>query len=416
MQKVYLEWYGCALNRADTEKLRLAFVSAGYKIVDTPEEADYCIINTCAVKTPTEEKIIARLKKLSELSKCSGFKLAVIGCLTEVSRERVLKAAKNAVLFGVDPKPIADYFGLKLAYSPKARALPYNKCISIIPVARGCLNRCTYCCVSTARVRLKSYTVEEIDEAFRAAIQQSKEIWLTATDMACYGFDRKINLAMLLKKLLENTGEYRIRIGMLNPQHVKHFFDELLEVMKDKRVYKFFHLPVQSGSDEILGRMARGYEAQEFRMLIKKARKTFPYATIATDIIVGFPGETQKDFEETVKLMYETKPDVVNISRYGKRPGTPAAKMEQLPFSIVKERSRALSEIVRELAMEKNKTFLGKTFRVLVSERGMKGNFVGRTDSYKPVVVKNTNLGQFVTVKITDAKSTYLEGILVENE
>ncbi|MCD6479074.1 MAG: tRNA (N(6)-L-threonylcarbamoyladenosine(37)-C(2))-methylthiotransferase, partial [Candidatus Diapherotrites archaeon] len=332
MRSVYIEWYGCALNRADTEKLRHAFVKAGYRLVDSPEKADYCIVNTCAVKAPTEEKVIARLKKLSELSKRANFKLVAVGCLVEINRKRLEASVPDALLFGVNSKPIADYFGIELEYSPKAKALPYNECISIIPVARGCLNRCAYCCVSIARGRLKSYPIEEINEAFKDAITRAKEIWLTATDMACYGFDLGTNLSELLAKLLENSGRYRIRVGMLNPQHAKRFFDELLEVMKDERVYKFFHLPVQSGSDAVLRKMARGYKVCEFEELVEKAKQMFPQATIATDIIVGFPGETQADFEKTIELIKRALPDIVNVSRYGKRPGTLAARMKQLPY------------------------------------------------------------------------------------
>jgi MiaB-like tRNA modifying enzyme len=414
MPSVYIEWYGCALNKADTERLRHAFVKAGYKLVDAPEKADYCIVNTCAVKTPTEEKTIARLRKLNELSKRANFKLVVVGCLVEINRQRLQASAPDALLFGVDSEPIANYFGIELEYSPKAKALPYNECISIIPVARGCLNRCTYCCVSIARGRLKSYPIEEIDEAFKDAITYAKEIWLTATDIACYGFDLGTNLSELLAKLLENSGKYRIRVGMLNPQHAKRFFDELLEVMRDERIYKFFHLPVQSGSDAVLRKMARGYKVCEFEELVEKAKQAFPQATIATDIIVGFPGETQVDFEKTIELMKRVSPDVVNVSRYGKRPGTLAARMKQLPYAVVKERSKKLSQIVRELTLEKNKTFVGKSLNVLVSERGIKGNFVARTDSYKPVVVREDLLCRFATVKITGAKSTHLEGTITD--
>ncbi len=381
MTKVYIEWYGCALNRADTEKLRHAFSKAGYKIVTAPEKADFCIINTCAVKTPTEEKIISRLKKLSSLAEKSHFKLVVIGCLVNINRERLAELFPQALLFGVDSSALADYFNIKLDYSPKAKALPYNNCISIIPIARGCLNRCTYCCVWIARGTLKSYPIEEINDAFKQAIKRSKEIWLTATDTGCYGFER--------------------------------FFDKLLDVMQDDRVYKFFHLPVQSGSDSVLKAMARGYAVSDFVELVNKARKRFPNATIATDVIVGFPTETQKDFEKTLALMKRVKPDIVNVSRFGARPGSAAANMKQLHGRQIKARSRVLSKLCREIALENNKKLIGKRFKVLVSEHGSKGNFVARTNAYKPVVIEEDLFCKFANVEIIDAKPTHLMGKVI---
>lgn len=414
MAKVYIEWYGCSLNKADTEKLRYAFKEAGYEIVTAPEEADYCIINTCAVKTPTEEKIISRLKRLSLLSEKFHFKLVIVGCLVEINRNRLTKLFPQALLFGVDPKTISDYFRINLDYSPKASALPYNNCISIIPIARGCLNRCAYCCVWIARGTLKSHPIEEINDAFKRAVKNSHEIWLTATDAGCYGFDLKTDLSELLSKLLENSGRYRIRIGMMNPQHAKRFFDKLLEVMEDKRVYKFFHLPVQSGSDDVLRAMGRGYSTSDFVELVNKAREHFPNATIATDIIVGFPTETQEDFEKTLELIKSIKPDVVNVSRFGARPGSLAENMKQLHGRQIKARSRILSKLCREVAFENNKRLIGKTLEVLVSEHGSKGNFVARTNSYKPVVIEKELFCKFANVEITDAKPTHLIGKVID--
>jgi len=413
MARFYIEWHGCSLNKADAEKLRHALVSAGHALVDSPDNADYCIINTCAVKSPTEEKIIERLKKLGELAIRKNLKLIAIGCLVEINPERIKKVAPQALLFGVEPEELGAYLGVKLDYSPSAPSLPYNDCISIIPVSRGCLNQCSYCCVRIVRGRLKSNNPDDIDNAFANAIKRSREIWLTATDLACYGFDIGTNICELLKRLLKNPGDYRIRLGMLNPQHVKRYFDELLQVMEDKRIYKFFHLPVQSGSDEVLKKMARGYSSADFEALVEKVRKKFPDAVIATDIIVGFPGETQADFEKTIDLLKRVKPDVVNVSRYSKRPKTNISE-RMIQSETVKERSRVVSKIVKEIALQRNKEFIGRELSVLLSEKGIKGGLLGRTDSYKPVVVDSNAACSFIRVKITDAKATHLVGIPVE--
>lgn len=413
MARIYIEWHGCSLNKADTEKLRYALVNAGHELVDAPESADYCIINTCAVKSPTEEKMIERLKKLGELAKHKNLKLVVTGCLVEINPERIKKVVPEAMLFGVEPDALGNYFGVKLDYSPSAKALRYNECVSIIPISRGCLNKCTYCCVNIARGKLRSSTPQEINSAFADAIKESKEIWLTATDVACYGFDLGTNLCELLEKLLQNKGKYRIRIGMLNPQHAKRYFDALLEVMEDERIYKFFHLPVQSGSDTILKKMARGYSASDFEMLVKKARDRFPEAVIATDVIVGFPTETEKDFMKTIELLKRTKPDIVNVSRYGKRPGTFVSD-KQVPSETVKERSRQASALAKQIALQKNTELVGRELTVLLSEKAPKAGLMGRTDSYKPVVVNGGMHCRFAKVKITGAKPTHLEGMLID--
>lgn len=411
MKKVCIEWYGCAVSRAEAEKQRQAFKEAGWTLKENLEEADYFIINTCAVKAPTEEKIISRLEKIQQNKKTGRVKIVVAGCLGEVNSERIKKIAPNALITGTDPKKISKKFGINLSYSPTANAFKYNECISVIPVAIGCLNKCAYCCVSIARGKLKSYSEKEINAAFKKAIRHSKEIWLTATDVSCYGFEKNTNMAKLLEKLLENKGSYRIRIGMLNPQHAKKFFPELLRAMEDERVYKFFHLPVQSGSDSTLKKMMRGHSVRDFENLVAKTRKKFPDATIATDIIAGFPGETKKDFKDTLKLMETVKADITNVSRYGNRPGAKAALIKQLPSRIVKERSIEISVLARKSAFENNQRHIGKKMEILLSEK--KGDLlIGRNKSYKPVIIRKGIFGNFAVAEIKAAKTTHLEGII----
>lgn len=411
MARFYIEWHGCSLNKADTEKLRYAISSKGHELVERPEKADFYIINTCAVKSPTEEKMISRLRELKEIAKKSSAKIIVAGCLVEINKERIKKIVPEALLFGVDAEGLSKYLGIELSYEPTAKAQPYNECITIIPVSRGCLNKCAYCCVNIARGTLRSYSISEINEAFKAGIKKSCEVWLTATDLACYGFDIGTDISKLLQKLLENEGNYRIRLGMLNPQHMKKYFGSLLEVMEDERVYKFFHIPVQSGSDDVLKSMRRGYKAEDFEKMVEGIRSKFPDATIATDIIVGFPGESPDDFQKTIALVRNTRPDIVNVSRFGKRPGTEINE-SQLRSEVVKERSRVLSKIVKEIALEKNKAFVGRKMSVLFSEKGAKGGFLGRAFNYKPILVHKAKLCQFSDVVIKKSFATHLEGEL----
>ena len=415
MQKVYIEWYGCALSRAEAERMRAAFQKAGYALVEKPEESDICIVHTCAVKAPTEEKIISRLKKLVMLSRKYKFEVYASGCLAIIAAERLKREVNEVKLLGLDEKLISKIFEIPLSFAPQADFIPYNECIAILPVATGCLSKCSYCCVHIARGRLKSYSIAEVLEGFKRALACGyKEIWLTATDIACYGFDIGTNLAELIKELLKERGDFRIRIGMLNPQFLKLFIDEFLEAVKDERVYKFFHLPAQAGSDKVLRDMLRGYKANEVIELAEKIRKSFPDALIASDIIVGFPTESEQDFEETMEFLKKLRPDIVNVSRFWKRKGSAAEHLKEIEARVVKERSKKLEKLLEDIALEINKQYIGKKLKVLVSERGMKGNFVGRAQNYKAVVIKENLLCRFALVEIEKAKPTHLEGRVVK--
>jgi threonylcarbamoyladenosine tRNA methylthiotransferase CDKAL1 len=196
-------------------------------------------------------------------------------------------------------------------------------------------------------------------------------------------------------------------VGMMNPNHVLNMLDELIEAFKGDRIFKFIHIPVQAGNDEVLKRMNRRYSADDFRRIVKEFRKKIPKMTISTDIICGFPGETDEQFNDSVELIREIKPDVLNISRFWPRPGTAAEKMEgQLHGNITKERSTLLQKVHEEVSFEKNRKWIGWKGKVLIDEKGKPGTntFIGRNYCYKPVVVKpgrkKINLGDFIEVKI----------------
>jgi MiaB-like tRNA modifying enzyme len=288
-----------------------------------------------------------------------------------------------------------------------------NSVIHITPVASGCLSNCSYCCVKFARGRLFSYPPELIVEEIKQALKEGcKEIWITSQDNGCYGLDTNTNLPELLKQITKINGRFFIRVGMMSPTFVKNFTKELVEAYKSEKIFKFLHLPVEAGSDRVLKLMKRGYRTKDFLNIVKEFRKEFPLLTLATDIIVGFPGEKTKDFEMTVKLIKEVKPDVVNISKFGVRPGTEAEKMRQLPYKVVKKRSAKLTQIVKKLQLKQNKKWLDWKGNILVDEIGKKGTFIGRNFAYKPVVIHSSQnlLGKFVKVRITDVKATYLIG------
>jgi len=411
--KVYVEGYGCALNISDTEKIIGLLKKNRFAIVDKPSEADAVIINTCAVKLPTENRMIRRIR---ELISETNAKILVFGCLTAINPDRIPKN-RRVVVVGTKLSELAKLLNLReknVEFSPELEEVKFNPCVAIVPIARGCLGNCSYCAVKFARGKLQSYAVDSIVRKIRKELKKSREVWLTAEDTACYGFDIGTNLAELLKKILKIRGDYRIRIGMMNVNNLKLFLDEFLDVFEDKRIYKFLHLPVQSGSNRILKLMNRNYTANEFVEVVERIKKKFPEITLSTDVIVGFPTETEEDFKKTVALLKKIRATKVNISRYGVRPNTEAAKMEQIIERTKKERSRKLTKLCRELAFKENKKMVGRIEKILISAKG-RDCLIGRTKNYKQVIVKeNCKFCEFAKVKIVEARAYYLIGKLVE--
>lgn len=354
--KIYSEVYGCPSNTADCEISLGLLKEAGFKIVGHESESNLNIVFTCIVKSPTEQRMVQKIKGLTKKDK----PLIVAGCMPKTSRGIIEKINPDASLVGPDSighivdVARAAFKGKKVIFvaderkpklgSPRVRK---RESVSIVPISIGCLSDCSYCAVKFARGRLKSYPIEKIVKEVRDSLDVGcKEIWLTSQDNGCYGLDIGTNLAALLKEVCAVSSNFKIRVGMMNPTHVKKFLDELIEAYKNEKIMKFLHLPVQSGSDNILRAMKRGYTVLEFEKIVERFRKEIPDLFLSTDVIVGFPGEADKDFQKTVKFLRDVKPNKVNISKFGPRPGTGAAKMKQLDIETIKERSRVVYNIV----------------------------------------------------------------------
>lgn len=419
LKKVFVEGYGCSHNLSDTEKLKALLLENGFELANNEEKANLLIINACAVKKATENRMLNRIRKLFSLYNDSEKQLIVFGCFASISPDAVQKISEKIVLIK-NLKELSEFFSLHTPcsdFSPNMPEIRSNEFISIMPIATGCLGACTFCCVSKARGKLKSFLVQELNEKFRQLIKETKEIRLCAEDTGCYGCDINSSLPELLKTLLKNKGNYRIRIGMMNPHWLKKYLPEMIEIFKQENVFKFLHLPLQSGSDNVLKKMNRFYSTEDFMKLINELRKEIPEITISTDIIVGFPGETENDFKKTLSVIKKLKPDIVNISRYNNRPGAVSNTFsEQLHGREKKKRSRILNDLCKKISLEKNKKLIGIMQEVLFNEIGKNNSLMGRTNYYKPVVVKNADkkiLGEFRQVKIIGVKPTYVEGILV---
>jgi MiaB/RimO family radical SAM methylthiotransferase len=243
----------------------------------------------------------------------------------------------------------------------------------------------------------------------------AKEIWLTAQDCGCYGFDIDTDLAELLEELLRLEGDFRIRIGMMNPDHLMKIKNKLFEAMDNPKMFKFLHLCVQAGSNRILEAMNRNYKAEEFISLVKQFREKFPFSTFSTDIIVGFPGENDRDYWDTLDVVRKVSPDVLNINRFWARPRTPAAKLKKrVPSEEIKRRSRVLTEIFHNIAKMQNEKWIGWKGEILIDEKGKnEDDWIGRNEGYKQVIVKgDLKLGDQPQVKIEKITSFDLRGII----
>jgi len=225
---------------------------------------------------------------------------------------------------------------------------PDNK-IASLQISEGCASHCGFCSTKLAKGNLYSYPKEKIVEEMKKYVEQGyKRINLTSTDNGCYGIDLGYNLVDLLKDVIAIEGDFKLRVGMANPEHVKKYYKELADIYKNEKIMKFIHIPVQAGSDKILEEMNRKYTVEEYKRIVEEFRKQIPGITIATDIIVGYPTEDDSDFVKTVELVKELKFEVINISKFASRPRTKANKLKQLTSEVIKERSVELTKVYLE--------------------------------------------------------------------
>ncbi len=411
--KIYMEVYGCAANQGDASIMKGILLSRGHEIVDEVEKAEVAIIVTCTVIDTTQQRMLHRINVLKKKVP----KLMVAGCMASAQPDLVRKAAGDAILLppkyihhvedALNNMPHVFRDAPKTGF-PRKFDLKMN-----IPISDGCLYNCSYCITKRARGQLISYPMEELVEDVKRALRNgSMEIRLTAQDTASYIHNGN-NLADLIREVSSIDGRFRIRVGMMHPLSAIKILDELLEAYENEKVYKFLHLPLQSASPRILKAMRRGYDIDMFREIVKEFRKKFHDFTLATDIIVAFPGESDDDFEMSLNAIEEIKPDVVNITRFSPRPGTDAWKMKRMDTKVAKERSRIMAEVANKISMERNRRKIGKEYEVLILEK-YKGSYVGKTDSYTSVFVDRAEIGEFFKVRILDASTTHLHGILTE--
>ena len=418
----YLETYGCSLNKADSDLIVGRLNGLGAEQTNDIELADLIVLNTCGVKEPTEDKIIHRLEELG----IQSIPVIVAGCLPRISLGRVQHAIPGfAALLGpqsidalgmVAERVLKGERGIVHLESDSDSKLrfftgPPDSVICTIPICEGCLGSCAYCAVRFARGNVRSYGIAEIHSVVERCVHLGYgEIRLTSQDAGVFGHDTGETLVELLNDLNKIKGEHRFRLGMFNPNLVLDTIDDLVATMESEHFFKFFHVPLQTGSNSLLAAMGREYTVSEWTGVVSKIRSKFPRATVATDIIVGFPGETYLDFEETVNLLQDTRPEVVNISKYGDRPGTAASRAKnKVDTSVKKERSRQISFMVSAFVTDINASWVGWSGEVIATEAGARGGIVCRNFAYKPIILhEEVPLGSTVKVEVTSSERTHL--------
>ncbi len=400
-KKVYIETFGCTANIADSMKIRAIVEKIGCKIVKNEKDADLFIINTCIVTERTELNVIKRLKYIRGL--CSG-DIIVAGCMPAAMPERVREVlGDNAIM--IEPRLLRD-----------VHDIAFDGVIGIVPISQGCVGNCRYCIVKRARGEIHSYDPERICGTVERMVRDgAKEIRITAQDCSAYGWDGlEERLHGLLRKLSSIKGNFRIRVGMMNPFTMIHDLDDIIDSFESEKIFKFFHIPVQSGSDKVLRDMNRKYKVCDFIHIVDFIRSRFEYCMISTDFIIGYPTETERDFESSVDLLRRIRAEKVNITRFSPRPGTEAACMNDLLEREKKRRSRMFSDLYHKIAYEQNKALEGRILEALVTEPGRKGGMIARDPAYRTVVLKDDiPLGSFCDVRVKEAKSTYLIGEVV---
>lgn len=423
MTQIYLETHGCTFNKADTNIMVKLLEDEGYILVDSMEDADVIILNTCYVKLPTEQKMITQIQKIHD--NYPDKKLIVGGCMVEVDPKRLNKFAKEDSWIGphkidqitevvsktLNGEAVHNYGKTSINKSKIAKKQSVADLKYVLQICEGCNGACTFCCTRKARGYLVSYPIADIVAEAQVAINNgAKELQLTAQDSACYGLDTGESFSELLKKLANLEGDYRIRVGMMHPKSLKENLDEVIEVFKThEKIYNFIHLPIQSGSDKVLTEMNRLHSIDEYKQILNKFKDEIPSLTFATDIIVGYPTETEEDLDETLKLLREIKPDIIHISKYMHRPGATSNTLDEIPYNVMKTRSKKVNQVKNEVMLKNNEKYVGNTYKVLVLSEGSSGGYVGYTNSYKNVIIPDeVNLGEFVNVKVDEANRTYL--------
>ena len=436
-KKYFLRTYGCQMNVHDSEEIRYYLESLGYEKTDILENADIVVLNTCAIRENAKDKVfgyLGRCKHLKQTKK--DLIICLCGCLMQLPNEveGIINNHKFVdIVIGTHninelPKLIMELNNdQKIEVYSNSNEVNENikysrdsKISAWINIQYGCDKFCTYCIVPFTRGRERSRKIENIiQEAKELKEEGYQEITLLGQNVNAYGKD--LNLGYNFATLLEEVAKIGISRVRFVTSHPWNFTDEMIDIIaKYDNIMPYIHLPLQSGSDDILRKMNRRYNKEEYKNLFTKIKEKIPNVSITTDIIVGFPNETEEDFQDTLDMVDYCKYDSAYTFIYSKREGTYAATLEdKISDEEKSKRLQILNKKVNAYALEANKKLIGKTVEVLIIDKSEKGEdkVCGYTDTMKLVNVigKEDLIGKIIKVKITDAKSFSLDGIMLDN-
>ena len=418
MARYHIETYGCTSNRGESQQIERALRDGGHRPADSPAEADVAILNTCTVVEKTERNMLDRAQELDEQTPAD---LVITGCMALAQGEEFERAGVDAEILHWDRVP--EHVRNGECPTPSADTDPIvDGVVGILPIARGCMSDCSYCITKRATGKIDSPPVEENVRKARALVHAgATELRITGQDTGVYGWDDgERTLHVLLERICEEIdGDFRVRVGMANPKGIHGIREELAEVFaKQEKLYNFLHIPVQSGSNEVLADMRRQHTVSEYVEVVETFDEYLDEWTLSTDFIVGFPTETERDYERSLALLRETRPEKINVTRFSKRPGTDAAEMKGLGGQTKKDRSSELVELKMDVVGEAYESMVGTERRVLLVEDGTEDSLVGYDRAYRQVAVPGAesagvDLGETVTCEITGQNTVYALGELV---
>lgn len=437
--KYYTLTYGCQMNDSDSERINGQLEELGYTPAKDMSEADIIIMNTCSVRQNAEEKVygkIGEIKKLKE--KNPSLLLGIAGCMAQENKGKLIQRMP-IIDFVIGPyhihdlKDIIHKEGLSKSHIVRTernthsveeystlRSVRKSKIFAWVPIMQGCNKFCTYCIVPYLRGRELSRTQDNIcEEVKKLADEGYKEITLLGQNVNSYGKDLRdgTNFGTLIRALDKIDGIERIRYMTSHPRDMT--FDMVDAIAESPKVVKHMHLPVQSGSDEMLKRMNRGYTIEHYLDLVNYVKEKMPDVALTTDIITGFPGETEEMHKATIRLLKEVQYDSVYTFIYSPRRGTPAAAMEdQIPDDVKHRRLQELMDVQNEISLEKNKKLEGTTCQILVEGPSKEdpAHWYGRTSSNKMILFpkhEGIRIGDLVNVKVDKAQTWVLKGDLI---
>jgi MiaB-like tRNA modifying enzyme len=431
----YIETYGCTANQNNSEIVAGMLTQHGFIITNNPEISDIIILNTCVVKDKTISKIKRRIQDLKQFSSNKNKLLIIAGCMPETEKLKKLRNLNpNLIFLGthhfkdiinllrdynekkLDEKKQQEYIGIEKENKKEIKLclpkIPANKLISITQISEGCLGNCSFCLARLAKHSLFSYPKEQILKSIESDLQNNaKEIWLTCQDCASYGLDwnnkeKKHRLPELLKEILSLKHKFKLRLGMMDINNVLPVFDDLLGIYKNPKIYKFLHIPIQSASNKILKHMNRFYTIEQAERIIEKFRTSFPNGVIATDIIVGYPAETEEEHKQNMQFIEKFQPDILNLSKFSSHKQTPAGKLKKIKNSIIKKRTTELMKLHRETSKQNKEKYLNKKIKVFINRKIQNSQSLheARDENYNIILLKceKEMLGKEAEVKITE--------------